>query len=332
MAHSRYRAQNNSVAMPKQITNIHDAFFKRALSEPSLASTFLREHLPPDLAGLLGPDPPEPVPCSFVDEALQEHLSDLLFRVQLKGGRKGLAYILVEHKSSPDQGARLQLLRYVVRVLSQSYEQNNKKLPLPPVLPLLAHQGPQGWTISCEFADLFGNVPVALRPYLPSFRHVLVDLAPLEGHALSAEMRLRAFLKALKYRQRPDLNDCIDIVLAEAPSLEDEDLFVILTYLETGSTALSNKVVRETLERLVPERKERILGPLTQPYYEKGLAEGEARGEAKGEAKILTLLLETRFGALPADFRHRISAADAAAIEAWAARAVAARDMQSVFE
>jgi len=130
---------------------------------------------------------------------LREHHSDLLFRVQLKGGRDGLAYILMEHKSSPDQGARLQLLRYVVRVLSQSYEQNNKQLPLPPVLPLLAHQGPQGWTISCEFTDLFGTVPLALRPYLPSFRHVLVDLAPLEGHALSAEMRLRAFLKALKY-------------------------------------------------------------------------------------------------------------------------------------
>ena len=141
---------------------------------------------------------------------------------------------------------------------------------------------------------------------------------------MSGETRLRAFLKALKYRRRPDLNACIDIVLAEAPALEDEDLFVILTYLETGSTALSNKVVRETLERLVPERKERILGPLTQPYYEKGLAEGEA--------KILTLLLETRFGALPADFRQRISAADAGAIEAWATRAVEARDLQSVFE
>lgn len=70
------------------------------------------------------------------------------------------------------------------------------------------------------------------------------------------------------------------------------------------------------------------MGPLTQPYYEKGLAEGEARGEAK----ILTLLLETRFGALPPDFRRRISAADAGAIEAWATRAFKAHNLQSVFE
>lgn len=71
--------QTGSAAMPKQITNIHDAFFKRALSDPSLAGTFLREHLPPELATLLGSQTPEPVPCSFVDEELREHLSDLLF-------------------------------------------------------------------------------------------------------------------------------------------------------------------------------------------------------------------------------------------------------------
>jgi hypothetical protein len=138
---SPIEVQTNSVAMPKQITNIHDAFFKRALSDPSLASTFLREHLPPDLAGLLGPEAPEPVSGSFVDEALREHLSDLLFRIQLKGSRDGLAYILMEHKSSPDPGARLQLLRYVVRVLTQSYEQNNRQLPLPPGAALAGSPG-----------------------------------------------------------------------------------------------------------------------------------------------------------------------------------------------
>jgi predicted transposase YdaD len=69
--------------MSKQLLNIHDAFFKQALSDPLLAGTFLREHLPPDVAGLLGSEPPEPVPVSFVDEELRQHHSDLLFRVHL---------------------------------------------------------------------------------------------------------------------------------------------------------------------------------------------------------------------------------------------------------
>lgn len=162
----------------------------------------------------------------------------------------------------------------------------------------------------------------------------------MDDGALSGEARLRAFLKALKYRRRADLDECIDIVLAEAPVLEEEDLFVILTYLETGPTALSNKMVQESLERLVPERKERIMGPLTQPYYEKGKLEGRSEGRlqgrsegrAEGEAKILALLIEKRFGALPESLRQRIFAADVTMLEAWVERVFDATDAESVFE
>src|SRR5882724_6742154 len=126
--------------MANQISNIHDAFFKQVLSDSKLADTFLREHLPADVVGLLGPELPEPFPGSYVDEQLRQHHSDLLFRVRLKSGSDAFAYVLLEHKSSSDPGARLQLLRYVVRILTHLYEQNKRRLPLPPVLPLLAHQ------------------------------------------------------------------------------------------------------------------------------------------------------------------------------------------------
>jgi predicted transposase/invertase (TIGR01784 family) len=66
---------------------------------------------------LLAPGQPEVISGSFVDEELRQHHSDVLFRVQLKSGSDAFAYVLVEHKSVPDPIARLQLLRYVVRVL-----------------------------------------------------------------------------------------------------------------------------------------------------------------------------------------------------------------------
>lgn len=89
--------------MSAQLQNPHDAFFKRTLSDPDLAGTFLRERLPPELAELLGPEPPEPVPGSFVDEDLRQHHSDLLFRVRLKTGSGAFAYVLMEHKSTPSR-------------------------------------------------------------------------------------------------------------------------------------------------------------------------------------------------------------------------------------
>jgi predicted transposase/invertase (TIGR01784 family) len=318
--------------MSKQFANIHDSFFRKTLSNPDLAGSFLREHLPPDVADLLGPEPPERVSGSFVDEDLRQHHSDLLFRIQLKAGRDAFAYVLMEHKSSPDPGARLQLLRYVVRVLSNWYEQSKQRLPLPPVLPLLAHQGPEGWTVSCEFTDLFGAVPDALCVYLPSFRHALVDLTRLSDGHLSADVRLRAFLKALKYSRREDLAHCIDIVLAEAPVLGRSDLLLILRYLDNSPIAMNSKVMHEVLAQLVPDRKEDIVGWFSQPYYDKGKAEGEAKGEARGEAKVLTRLLEKRFGVLPDLVRERIFAADTGSIDAWVERALDAPDLQSVFD
>jgi predicted transposase/invertase (TIGR01784 family) len=326
--------------MSSQLVNAHDAFFKRILSDPKLADTFLREHLPADIVGLLGPEPPEPVPGSFVDEELRQHHSDLLFRVRLKAGSEAFAYMLLEHKSAPDPGARLQLLRYVVRILTQWYEQNQPKLPLPPVLPLLANQGPGDWKYSCEFADLFGAVPAALNPYLPSYRHALVDLAQVGDFALSTEVRLRAFLKALKYSRRMDLPMRIDLLLADAPVLHENDIFAILNYLDKGSTLLNNEVARAALLRLVPNQTERIMGCITQPFYDQGKAEGKAEGraegkaegEAQGEAKVLTRVLERRFGTLPAAVRQRIFAADVVAIEAWVERAFDAPDLQSIFD
>jgi hypothetical protein len=129
------------------------------------------------------------------------------------------------------------------------------------------------------------------------------------------------------------------VVLAEAPWLEEKDLLGILTYLSKGPVAVDIRVIQETLLRLVPERKEWIMGSFGQPYYEKGLAEGraegevrEAKGEARGAAKALTWLLEKRFGAIPASLRERIFAADVSSLDTWVERFLEAPDLQSVFE
>jgi predicted transposase YdaD len=323
--------------MSNQSGNIHDNFFKKALSDPQHAGTFLREHLPPDVAGLLDHEEPLiPLPASFVDEKLRPHHSDLLFGVRLKAGGNALVYVLLEHKSSTDKGARLQLLRYVVRILVDCYERNQQRLPLPPVLPLLLHQGPGGWKLSCEFADLFGSVPEPLRPYLPSFRHALVDLGQIEDQELSGQARLRAFLKALKYNRRPDLPQRIDILLAEASVLEEEDLVLILAYLDDGPVGVSDTLVREALQRLVPEQTERIMGSWTQTYFDQGKAEGLtqgwAQGRTEGGAKVLVRLIEKRFGAVSPQLRQRIFSADVATLEAWVERVFDAPDLQSVFE
>ena len=165
----------------------------------------------------------------------------------------------------------------------------------------------------------------------------MVDLTQIDDADLSVERRLRALLKALKYARRPDLRECLDVVQAEWSALGTKDLLVILKYLNKGAAvAIDLETMREKLLRLVPDRAEQIMGWWTQPVYEKGMAEGEARGvaigEARGEAKLLTRLLEKRFGVVPPQLRERIFLANVGQIEAWGERALDAPDLQSIFE
>jgi len=121
-------------------------------------------------------------------------------------------------------------------------------------------------------------------------------------------------------------------VLAEAPALANIDIDVILTYLDNSPITLDRTVIEATLSELIPDRKERIMGWLTQPYYDKGHAEGEVRGKVLGKAELLTQLLERRFGEIPALLRERILSANIESIEKWVERAFDAPDLQSVFE
>lgn len=307
--------------MSKQPANIHDAFFKKVMSDPQSAGQFLHEHLPPDVAALLSEDPPELQSGSFVDEDLAQHQTDLLFRIRLKEeGGEALAYILAEHKSAPDPLARLQLLRYVTRVLVQ-WHRENKRLPLPAVVPLIAHHGPSGWSLSTDFADLYGSVADPLRPYLVTFRHALVDLARIDDRALSQHLRLRAFLKALKYILRADLPERLLRVLAEAPALDRIDLRLVVQYITSGSVHVSHQAVQAALHHLLPEKEQ--MGFIDEILQE---------GFEKGKATSLIQVLELRFGPLKTDYRDRIFKSDLASLDAWLTRAVQAPDLQAVFE
>jgi len=61
-----------------------------------------------------------------------------------------------------------------------------------------------------------------------------VDFARIEDTALSAHIRLRAFLKALKYILRPDLPERLKVLFAEGAQLAITDLVQIFDYIGKG--------------------------------------------------------------------------------------------------
>src|SRR5207244_2209482 len=131
---------------------------------------------------------------------------------------------------------------------------------------LVAHHGPHGWKLATEFIDLFGSAPEALRPYLVSFRHALVDLKHIDDHALSTDPRLRGYLKVMKYVQHPDLPERLEIILM--PELPDMDLRTILHYINGGPIPVSRDRIRTVLlHRMGRKRSEEIMGHFSQEFF-----------------------------------------------------------------
>ena len=69
---------------------------------------------------------PELVKDSFIDTRLQEHFSDLLYKVKLRDAKtEAFIFFLFEHKSYPDKWVALQILRYLLELWENEKKEKN---------------------------------------------------------------------------------------------------------------------------------------------------------------------------------------------------------------
>jgi predicted transposase/invertase (TIGR01784 family) len=343
-----------------ETTRPHDAFFKALLTQPGAAGVFLRERLPANVAALLSADEPVLEPASFIDAALREHHSDLLFRVSTVTGTTAFVYVLVEHKSYPDPLVGFQLLRYLVAIW-QRYLTDGGRRPLPAIVPLVVYHGAERWNVSRDFAALFEPFE-SLTPYCPSFCYELSDLGTIADAELSRFVLLRSGLMALKHALLRRSGVDLEAIVATELSGNDFTL-TLLRYILTVYEEVDRPTLKRVMTRLQEEGNQDMVSIIAREWLEKGeaqglaqglakgmrqgmergiaqglerglsegLAKGEAKGLVQGEARILMRILERRFGGISKAVRERIEEADPATLENWADRAVDAATLDDVF-
>src|SRR5690242_7837363 len=124
-----------------QAGSLHDHLIKLLLGRPATAATFLRERLPPGIVALMGPEPPELMPGSFLDRGRRSHHTDLLCRLTLTRGRSACVPDLIDHVSGRRSHPVVlpKLMRYM-SVVGEKHQENRHGQPLRPVNPLLIYQ------------------------------------------------------------------------------------------------------------------------------------------------------------------------------------------------
>ncbi len=267
----------------------HDGFFKAVFSDPGKAGAFFRHHLPPDIVSRIEWSTLAVLPSSFVKRDLQQNHSDLLFSA-LIGGRESLLYLVFEHQSTPDPIMPLRLLNYMVEILLTHTRDHSRPLPLPPVLGFVLHQGPERWSAPTAFEDLFDLPPgsmEALMPYLPKFRHALLDLSCSDPAREEDRADLRMVLQLMKLTRESRLMEFFDWLAAEYSGLSvpppEGILRLALWYALHSDSSLDVEEIFRHLQA-APQLKHTTMS-VAEKLIAKGRADGEARGEARGEAK-----------------------------------------------
>jgi predicted transposase/invertase (TIGR01784 family) len=117
-----------------------------------------------------------------VDEDLNDYFADLLYTCQLRNGEQVRIALLFEHKSYPEKHPHFQLLRYLLNAWQQADAQSE---PLLPILPVVFYHGLSPWKTS-TLTDYFGPVSDWIRPFLPEFSHLLIDLNEYDAPTIIA--------------------------------------------------------------------------------------------------------------------------------------------------
>ncbi len=265
-----------------EINNPHDSYFKFIMAQPHVASDFLTNYLPPEVAAKLDLRAPELMKDSFVDPELQQHFSDLLYCVGLQDGGAAYVGILFEHKSAPEKTVSFQVLRYKVQIWEPMIRQ--KAQTLPPIIPVVIYHGRTHWHVARNFGALV-TADATLRRYTPEFEYHLVDLSALSDEEIKGAVFLRVGLLLLKHIFKKRLWSRLPLILGLLPVPEESALEYFHTSMRyvaevTGQVTESN--FKDVVNAAFPAIGEKVMQMFDAAMIEKGRQIGLQEGKQEG--------------------------------------------------
>lgn len=328
----------------------HDALFKATLGKVRHARSMLRSVLPPGLSRLVRWSTLRRRPGSFVDEALREQHTDLLFEARLRD-RPAYFYVLFEHQSRAERWMILRLLRYMVRVWEEHLAREPKATSLPVIVPVVLHHSETGWSSPTELEELF-DLGEALRsevlPFVPRFRFVLDDVS----RATDDELRARSVTALVKlvlacFRHARDMRTLLANLRPWAEILGEvrrsssglRAFALILRYILRAADLRPSQLRALVAGATAREIEEEMLSTADMLIEEgmrkglrKGRQEGQRAGRRQGKAETVLKLLRLKFGRVPAATTSRVRAASDAELDRWTARVLTGVSLAEVLE
>jgi hypothetical protein len=306
----------------------HDSLYHRLFSHPLMVEQLVRDFVPDAMAVGLDFARMERVVAKFHDRTGQRRDGDVIWRLPTLEGQEIYLHLLLEFQSTSDWWMAVRAQVYEGLLWQQVIAEKKLKAgdPLPPVLLVVLHNGPDRWTAPTDTGDLVGlPADSPLWPWQPRIRYHLLDMGRLPGDELARRETLTALLFRLEQRHDPKaLSDLVDEVVGwfrAHPGYEElKRLFTELVRQAILGLEPTVAVPDDLLEMRT------MLATQGEEWKRQWLAEGRA----EGQANMLVRLIEHRFGPLSDDQRTRILSADEVTMSTWADRLFEASTVDDV--
>ncbi|MFZ4662084.1 MAG: Rpn family recombination-promoting nuclease/putative transposase [Caldilineaceae bacterium] len=290
-----------SILLPMDaINHPHDHFFQHSFARREVAADFLTHYLPEPVRRLLDLQTLELTKDSFVDEALQDHFSDLLYKLRLRDGSLARVYLLFEHKSYPASLVAFQLLRYMVRIWEEMLREE-PEAGLRPIIPLVLYHGRTQWHVHQNFGSLLQG-PEELRIYWPEFNYELYDLTGYSDADLVGAAMLQVTLQVMKHvftgelaQRLPGILQLLQELTRQQSGLEF--LYTVLRYVSQTGRNVTAEDIRQAVVTVFPVEGAVLMATAAEQWLEQGKVLGKQEGKQEGLMAAIELGLELKFGA-----------------------------------
>ncbi|MFA5905401.1 MAG: Rpn family recombination-promoting nuclease/putative transposase [Desulfobacula sp.] len=266
----------------------HDLFFKQTFSIREHAVDFLKQALPPQVAMGIDYATLAPEKSSHVDTVLAEHFSDAVYTCRFYGVKITIA-LLFEHKSAPDNNLPFQLYRYIGNLWENTTKQKQARKP---VIPIVLYHGKEAWRPG-PLSSRFKNLPDAVKPFIPDFEYVFVDLSAYSNESIKKSMftlaSLRVALLIMKnIFNQEELEQHLTQFLEIGHSFFQEEqglkfLEAVINYILQATEIETDKLVKSITR--VSEKGEEIAMTTAEKLRQEGLRRGRQEGIQEGIPK-----------------------------------------------
>jgi len=311
----------------------HDRLFKRVMSDEANVRQFIKEFLPKELSSQIDLKEMKLIPTEKI-KGYNKYYMDTAVECKI-ADTKGQLYFVFEHKSYPDPGVLLQMLSYMTALW---YEQRKKNNPLTPVIPVVIYHGTTSWNVTTHFQGQFDSLNEIVKPYVPEFDYVLVDLTQMPNDEIEQKAQNAPFLAAslllMKLVALQDLEEIAGItVIINLPEEKKLMLFLYLFYTLDVDQNTMQRIVKELGgEEIMPSLAERLIKQGEERGEKRGEERGERKGTVKGKQELLIKQLRRKFNLTHGEEKMIRSVTDESKLDAAAEAILDAKSKEEVFK